>query len=340
MNRAVQSPRDWPAKATRVAQSLPAARLHPAALRHAQAVRRAGPWCVALSGGADSIALLLLLWAHWPAQRTRLTALHFNHRLRGRASDGDERFCARLCAALGVRFVAERWTRRPRTSVSEAEARVARHAFFARAMRRRRARLLWLAHQQDDIAETLLMRFTRGSGTAGLAAPRPVQSVSDGRVHLRPLLTLKKAELLAALRSAGVPWREDATNGQPDFLRNRVRRSVLPTLARAAGRDIAAAAALVRERLEEDDRALEAWLDQLAPLRRATLDLRRLDGAPRALWRRALHRWLLAAQPDTDLSRQGFEQLLAACERGQDTRFSLGPKSFAVLRDGQLRLRR
>lgn len=343
MTRARNPRPDWPAAAARLAEALPPARLHPAALARAGSRRAAGPWAVALSGGADSVALLLVLWAAFPARRRRLVALHFNHRLRGRAADADERFCARLCAALGVEFASARWTReRGAAPVSEAAARAARHAFFAREMKRRRARVLWLAHQQDDVAETLLMRLSRGSGTGGLAAPRPVQEFADGRVHLRPLLTLAKAELVAALRAAGAVWREDASNLSALFFRNRIRRTVLPAWMAAAGRDAAAGAALSRERLEEDDVALEAWLDELAPFARRgrCLLAGRLAGKPRALWRRALHRWLLAVQPETDLSRQGFEQLLAALMRGKDTRFSLGARDFAVLRAGELQLRR
>ncbi len=335
MKRKPHHLRDWPAKAARVGELLPAGSLHPAVLDRAGKSRQSGSWAVAFSGGADSLALLLLLHAHFPARR--LVALHFNHRLRGRAAAADEKFCARVCDALGVKFVAGRWKSAPK-GASEAAARTARMEFFRREMNRRKLRLLWLAHQQDDIAESMLMRLARGSGTAGLAAPRPVQEAGDGRLHLRPLLTLKKAEIVAALEEAGAVWREDKTNAADGFLRNRVRRSVLPAWRKAAGRDAVAGAALARELLEDDDAALEAWLDELKPLdRRGRLDLRKLAGKPRALVRRALHRWLLAVRPETDLSRQGFNQLLAAVTRAGGIRFSLGAKGFAVARGGWLK---
>jgi tRNA(Ile)-lysidine synthase len=327
---------NWPGRAARVGESLPATLLHPAVLAWAARRRKAEAWSVAFSGGADSLALLLLLWIHWSERRERFVVLHFNHRLRGRESDADERFCRRVCAALGVRLRVGRWAGRHQ-GASEAEARAARHEFFAREMKRWRCRALWLAHQQDDIAESMLMRLARGSGTGGLAAPRPVQLAGDGRVHLRPLLTLKKAGLVAALRQAGATWREDSSNRRGDHFRNRIRRDVLPAWGRAAGRDALAGAALSRERLEEDEQALEAWMELLAPLGRdRQLDLRALAGRPRALLRRALHRWLLAQRQPTDLSRQGFEVLLAAVERSQPTRFSLGRKGFAVIKQGRL----
>ena len=329
----------WPDRALALATALPRERLHPAVLAwsagRGAAVRR--PWAVALSGGADSVALLLLLWAHWPERRTQLVALHFNHRLRGAASDGDAEFCRQVCRALKVRLRVGRW-RGMHTGASEAAARTARLAFFDRARAAVNASVLWLGHQQDDVAETFFMRLARGSGTAGLAAPRPVQLLAGRCVRLRLLLTLKKAEISAALRAAGIPWREDASNADGDYFRNRIRRAVLPAWQRAAhGRDALSGAALARELLDEDDAALEAWLDELRPLRRGVvLDLPVLAGKPRALWRRALHRWLAATPYRGDLSRQGFAALLVAALRGRSTRHSLGREGFAVIRHSRL----
>jgi len=339
MIRRKKSDSDWCAKAARVGELLPTTSWHPAVLAGIVRRKKAEPWCIAFSGGADSLALLLSLWAHFPERRAGFVALHFNHRLRGRASAVDAKFCQRVCRELGLRCRVGVW-REAKAGVNEAAARAARHGFFNREMTKLGANKLWLAHQQDDIAETMLMRLARGSGTGGLAAPRPVQVMSDGRQHLRPFLTLKKSGLIAALREAGVVWREDASNAGDDFFRNRVRRTVLPAWAKAAGRDALGGAALARERLEEDDEALEVWLGQLSALKRGTLDLDRLADAPRAIWRRALHRWLVAVRPETDLSRQGFDQLLRAVEAGKTTRFSLGAKAFAIIRNGQLTLKK
>jgi tRNA(Ile)-lysidine synthase len=336
---------DWPAVATAFAARIDHGKLHPAAMLRAFAeyrreTRSGGKpsrWALAFSGGADSLALLLIFWAEGPGRWERdFVVFHFNHRLRGRAADADEKFCRQVCAALGVNFVAGGW-RRARKGASEAAARAARFDFFEREMKRRKMRLLWLGHQQDDIAESMLMRLARGSGAAGLAAPRPVQSMGEGRLRLRPMLTLKKAAIISALKEAGATWREDDSNAGGDFFRNRVRSRVLPAWNQAAGRDALAGAALSRELLDEDDAALEAWLGELKVLdRRGRLDASKLAGKPRAIARRALHRWLVAARPETDLSRQGFAQLLGIIERRRDTRFSLGAKGFAVLRGGWL----
>ena len=328
----------WTRNAAAVANRIPWERLHPAVQRWAggrsEVVR--GPWAVAFSGGADSLCLLLLLRAHRP--RHRMVALHFNHRLRGAESDGDEVFCRKVSAALGVAFQRGRW-HRPRRAVGEAAARAARFAFFERAMLRTGARALWLGHQQNDIAETMLMRLARGSGSAGLAAPRPVMAVG-GRVHLRPLLTIKKEEVVAVLRGVGAPWREDRSNAAREFFRNRVRQSVLPAWQSAAGRDALAGAALSREMLEEDDEALAVWLKEFRPFQRGALHLGCLVGRPRALMRRALRQWLADQPLAGELSRQGFDDLLAAVTTGKPVRRSLGVNGFAVVRNGRLRFER
>ncbi len=318
--------------ASRLAALIPRTQLDLAVLAWADACPRRTRWGVAFSGGADSLALLLLLVAHWPERRRRLRVLHFDHRLRGAESRADAAFCRRVCRQLEVEYVSESWTH-PKRDPGEAEARAARLVFFAR-----HARVVWFGHQQDDVAESMLMRLARGSGAGGLAAPRPVQRFATGRVHLRPLLGLKKAEIVAALRKAGVTWREDSSNAGERYFRNRIRRSVLKGWVKAAKRDALAGAARSRVLLEEDDAALESWLDSL-PVRgrRGALNLTVLAGLPRALWRRALHRWLATESRAGELSRAAFEALLGALERGQKTRHSLGREGFAVMDGRELR---
>jgi len=315
----------FPEIAARLAAQFPRARLDPAVVAWADHAPPRLRWGVAFSGGADSLALLLLLWAHWPGRRRRLRALHFDHRLRGAAAQADARFCRGVCRALGIEFIGGAWPD-AHAGASEAEARAARLSFLAR-----HARVLWFGHQKDDIAESMLMRLARGSGTGGLAAPRPVQMLPPNRLHLRPLLTLKKSELVAGLRGAGAVWREDASNAGDRYFRNRVRHAVVPPWQAAAQRDALAGAARSRMLLEEDDAALEAWLESLHVLgARGSLRLTRLAGKPRALWRRALHRWLALEPRAGEISRVAFEALLAALESGRRTRHSLGRQGFAV----------
>lgn len=325
----------WTFVAEELGRQVPLSSLHPKAVEWMNTQRASrSPWVLAFSGGADSLLLLLLLWVHWPERRGKLIAAHFNHRLRGAESAGDVVFCRRVCRALGIRFETGSWKRKPEERVSEASARAARMAYIEGLMKQERARVLLTGHQQDDVAEMLLMRVARGSGSAGLSAPRPVQSMPKSRIILRPLLTFAKLAVSNILIQSKIPWREDSSNAQGVYFRNRIRQDVLPVwCASAQGRDACAGAALTRELLEEDEAALQAWLDQLEPVVAGPLLLLdKLQGLPKALYRRALHRWLLLTPYRGDLSRQGFEVLLNACERAKSSRFSLGEQGFALLR--------
>ncbi|OIR13572.1 tRNA(Ile)-lysidine synthase [mine drainage metagenome] len=330
----------WTEVARRLAQVIPKERLHPGVRSWAAGRTRSAHerWAVACSGGADSVALLLLIWAHWPERAQGLLVLHFDHALRGAASRGDERFCRKLATALGCDYQSTRWAG-ARAQVSEATLREARLQFFEAAMKRSGCRALWLGHQADDVAETLLMRIARGSGAAGLAAPRPVQRLSSGSVRVRPLLALGRDELRAELKSAGGVWRDDESNKTGRFFRNRIRSDVLPIWRGAVSdRDALTGACLSRELLEEDDEALRVWLEEIGPLRRrGVLDLKLMQDKPRALWRRAIHGWLLSSGYQGDLSKRGFDLLLEAAMRGVPTRQSMGREGFAVIAGNQLR---
>lgn len=321
------------AQAEQVAQLISRERMHPTAVAAADlSAGKNERWLVAVSGGSDSVALLLLVWAHWPSQRDKLGVAHFNHRLRGAASDEDERFCRDLCANLGIRFHAQAWADVPKSGASEVQARTARYSFFECVAQQENAAVLLTGHQKDDIAETQLMRLARGASSAGLAAPRPRREWDENRMILRPLLSLSRAELQEALQTAGLVWREDASNAQSRYLRNRVRLSVVPAWLQATGSGALDGAALTREWLEEDDAALEHILDQFGfPQTAEALDLRPLAGQPRALWRRALRRWA----PLGELSRSAFDELLTACQAGRGF-FSLS-EGFAAIDAHQLR---
>lgn len=322
---------DWRKKADQLAAEIPRERFHPKVLSFASGSPSREPWAVAFSGGADSLAVLLLVWAHWPDRRKKIVALHFNHHLRGAESNRDQRFCENVARSLGVRCQVGNWKDAP-NEASEGQARRARHAFFAAELKRRRTSVIWLGHQQDDIAESMLMRLARGSGTGGLAAPRPVNALV-GRMNLRPLLTVSKAELVSLLSGLDIPWREDETNTGRKFLRNRMRHDVLPAWQNASvGRNATAGAALSRELLEEDDEALEAWADRVTVInKRGSLSLAKLAGAPKSVVRRALHRWFASAKPAVELSRQAFEALLGDVIAMRRRRHSIGSDRFAII---------
>ena len=187
---------------------------------------------VAVSGGADSTCLLHVLYELAPRWNLRLSVLHLDHALRGEESCGDARFVEAMAGGLGVPFslakVDVAGVARERGENLEQAARDERRRFFLEVLRSDAVDRIALGHTQSDQAETVLFRFLRGSGSAGLAGIRPV--TADGFV--RPLLAVDRTAVEQFLRHRNIAWREDSTNTNLDFARNRIRRVLLPMLAR------------------------------------------------------------------------------------------------------------
>lgn len=232
----------------------------------------------AVSGGADSVAMLFALYLLRDELGITLEAAHFNHHLRGAESDRDEAFvtdfCGRYCIPLHLgsgRIVSGK-------KGLEATARDARYAFL-----RRLPGKIATAHTADDNAETVLMRLIRGTGLKGLGAIAPV----SGNV-IRPMLTVTRDDVEAFLEEYALPHVEDSSNGTDDFLRNRIRHGILP-LMRAEnpriGENLSAMALLLRQ----DEACLQAMIpEEQVP------DVSRLKAMEPALRRRALERFLKA----------------------------------------------
>ena len=182
---------------------------------------------VAVSGGADSVCLLRVLLELAPRLGLHLSVLHLNHGLRGEESREDERFVRELAARLGLPAVVRAVDVAALPDNLEQAARHARIAFFREQLAGGLARIA-TGHTRDDQAETVLFRFLRGSGGAGLAAIRPV--TTDGIV--RPLLAAGRDDVERFLRQRGIVWREDSSNASLQFARNRIRHQLLPQLAR------------------------------------------------------------------------------------------------------------
>jgi tRNA(Ile)-lysidine synthase len=192
---------------------------------------------VAVSGGVDSMVLLHVLHRLAPKHRWKLTVAHFNHQLRGRASDADERFVSETAQRLGLECVCGRGDvralqRRKKLSV-EMAGRAKRQGFYRETAHRLRIRSVALGHHADDQVELFCLRLLRGSGGEGLSGMKwcsrlPAQAKLD---LVRPLLNLTKASLRAYVKGNGVRFREDRSNACTDILRNRVRHELLPLLA-------------------------------------------------------------------------------------------------------------
>ena len=218
---------------------------------------------VAVSGGADSVALLHALHALAKRKRWQLTVAHLEHGIRGKDSRDDAAFVRGLARRLNLPCVVGRakvpqLARQQGVSL-EMAAREARYAFLVRTARRVGASLMATAHTADDQVETILLKFLRGAGRGGLSGMAPETVVSGLRV-IRPLLAVTRAHIEAYLRAGKYAWREDETNTDPAFLRNRVRHELLPLLERDYNPGI-------RQTLQRTQAVLAAedeWLDDLA----------------------------------------------------------------------------
>ncbi len=184
---------------------------------------------VAVSGGADSVALLRLLEELSPALGITLVVVHFQHGLRGEEGAGDQQFVARLAEERGLEFLAggedvAGWAREHHHNLEDAGRRL-RYAYFARLVAEHRASRIAVGHTADDQAETVLAHVLRGTGLAGLGGIHPVAADV-----VRPLLDVRRATLREWLVSIGQPWREDSSNSDRSRMRARLRSELLPQL--------------------------------------------------------------------------------------------------------------
>ena len=214
---------------------------------------------VAVSGGADSVCLLHLLTELAREWNLALTVLHLNHGLRGEESRADADFVRELAATLG-------WNVRVReahldlTDNLEQAAREARLDFFRDTIGEASLACVATGHTRDDQSETVLFRFLRGSGTAGLAGIRP--ATQHGIV--RPLIESRRAEIEQYLRDRALPWREDSTNFTSQFARNRIRHNLLPQLERDWNSALRDTLAQTAEWARAEESYWKAEIDRLA----------------------------------------------------------------------------
>ncbi|HWZ50183.1 MAG TPA: tRNA lysidine(34) synthetase TilS [Granulicella sp.] len=213
-----------------------------------EAIQPGDRLCVAVSGGADSVALLLLLHAANSVPRDSLgvglSAVHVHHGLRGAEADADQAFVADLCRRLGVPLHVHAVSVPEHAAATgetiEEAARTLRYQIFHELLGSGAADAILTGHTLDDQAETVLMKLLRGAWTEGLSGIHPVVTVAlpnsgrtdsgrTGRI-LRPLLALERRQIEGYLRAAGQEWRTDSSNADPAYTRNRIRHSILPLL--------------------------------------------------------------------------------------------------------------
>ncbi len=278
---------------------------------------------VAVSGGPDSTALLSLLHRLAPEMSLDLHVAHLDHGWRGRASARDAEFVRRIAVRLRLPVTVGHlgprvWqVREGRQSSREARARELRHRFLIETAREIGAHKVALGHTRDDQAESFLLRLLRGSGARGLAGTYPVV---DGFI-VRPLIDIRRGDLLAYLKETHLSYRVDATNQDLALTRNRVRRKLLPLLVREFNPNIVEALAHTADLLRDEDGYLgelaEETYRQIVTRRgdSVVLQARKLQAQPVPVRRRILR--LALAEVRGDLRRialQHVEQSLSLLE--------------------------
>jgi tRNA(Ile)-lysidine synthase len=294
-------------------------------------------WLIGVSGGRDSVALLHLL-----VERgyRKLTVVHLDHGLRGRAARADAQFVARLAAKLKLECVIERADvsalAKARGISLETAARDARREFFRAAAKRKRAAGIILAHHADDQVETFLFNLLRGAGPAGLAAMRPTSALGPLKVF-RPLLGVWRREIDMWLEERRIRWREDATNESAVHTRNRVRGQILPLMARSLGREVKPAIWRAAELLGAEEDWIGLLMRPAVADLESELEVRSLRDEPVAKQRRILKVWLDRGGGRADFAEiESVRSLLNPDAQGRPAKVNLSGDRHARRRNGRL----
>jgi tRNA(Ile)-lysidine synthase len=265
-----------------------------------------GRWAVAVSGGADSVALLRLLHDRGDLA---LHVAHLDHEIRGDESTADADFVRTLAQQLNLpATIARRSDIEPDMLKHQllpanpsARYRAGRIALFRQVVQQHNLNGVILAHHADDQAETILQRLLRGAGPQGLTGMRAQRRIKDLLI-LRPLLEIRRNDLRAYLQSIHQPWREDLSNISPKYMRNRLRRLLArhPDLTPAL-LNLAAACQHLNE-----------WIETNAPTLPDAFNISDLDDWPTPLARQALRQWLIHhGAPPADITRSVLDRLEA-----------------------------
>jgi tRNA(Ile)-lysidine synthase len=311
----------------------PLLRLLARALDAPGAPRRDDRVLVAASGGPDSTALLAALVALGPSRALRIAAVHVEHGLRGNESCGDRSAVEALARRLGVRCAIAAAPVAPGANLEE-RARIARHRALRAVALEEGAACVALAHTQDDQVETVLLRLLRGTGRRGLGGIHPRRGLL-----WRPLLDVTRADVRRWLADEDLPFRLDRTNADLAHARNRLRRLVVPLLAREFNPRLGDTVAALAERLRDED----AFLDDVA---RTRLEAHRRGDAlatavamePRAVGRRIVRAWLDEAGPRAVAARE-VERTLGLA-RGSASGNVAVPGPARIVREDDVLVRR
>ena len=216
-----------------------------------------------VSGGPDSIALTYVLHSLQYELGFHMHIAHYNHNLH-RKANADQKFVEQLAEQLNIPCSTDLWHNsktRGKGSLEEA-ARQQRFKFFSKIAKKINAKAVVLAHTEDDLAETVLMRILRGTGLQGLRGILPEREI-QGIHYVRPLLNIKKKDILLFLKKKNIPFRIDPTNNQLNIFRNRIRLELLPLLAKHYNQNTKELLANLAEHASTDYSYLESQSQRL-----------------------------------------------------------------------------
>jgi tRNA(Ile)-lysidine synthase len=295
---------------------------------------------VAVSGGADSVALFRLLVELRGQIGLVLSVVHFNHKLRGEESEEDERFVAELAQAHRLEFHCQsgdvkEYAAEKHLSL-ETAARELRYEFFRELLKDRHLNRIATGHTLDDQAETVLLRIVRGAGSRGLAGIYPMLAVTGSQTGaiVRPLLGTQREGLEVYLRSLNQVWREDSSNRDLRHTRNRVRHGIMPRLAANLNPAVREALAETAEIARAEEEYWREVISKVLPASDPAVDF--LEGLPLALRRRVVR--AIAESLGVVLEFHHVEAVLALAAAGEPARGTMElPAGWSVRRKkGQL----
>src|SRR5208283_3766805 len=309
-------------------------------IRERRLMRAGDRVCVAVSGGADSVALLRVLLELRSELGIVLSVAHFNYRLRGADSEADEAFVAELARRHDLEIFSGRGDVRDHALTSklsiEAAARELRYCWLTSLAESHKLNEVATAHTLDDQAETVLLKFLRGAGTRGLAGiyPEMFRGAQEKIHFVRPLLCVTREEVEAYLTSLGQSWREDETNRDHRFARNRVRYELLPLLEREYNPNIRRVLSGAAELARAEEEYWQALVERELVSRMQQpqqIGLEGFAGLPLAFQRRLLRQF--AETENLALDFEHVEKLLR-CASGELAKTEL-PGGWLASRRGE-----
>ena len=299
MSHLLDLPDDLPERAGQLLDSIPKDMWH----AHARQVLEQGLSTnqsigIACSGGADSTFCLLLTYAAFPEKRNQMSISHYNHQLRGEESIKDELFVKEMGNKLGLRCLVESHPKNL-DKADENSLRQDRLKFWEKLQMWQGMSLLLQGHHLDDVAETLLWRIPRGVSVDGLISPKPISQIGNLTI-IRPFISLGRDLIRNSLKKVGVAWREDASNSENRYLRNKMRNQVIPFWKQSCDRDLLQGISSTQELLQLDSEALDFHADQTFEecMSGSKLMVGPLARYPEATQKRVLIKWLKVLAPD------------------------------------------